>query len=138
MHDAAQEPSCLPSYKLYARAAERDSSIATPAGGCGDAHAAACGAPELTLMTSAIRVPFAIKLADLLLIHFEPKRDQMVVIGRFRMHDRQIERAARSRVQNAHQCSLRIAIANMKGLHILAPCNGGSRSPDGRLARHCS
>ena len=40
--------------QTYARAAARDSSIATPAGGCGKAHAFVCAAPELTLMTSAI------------------------------------------------------------------------------------
>src|SRR5271170_4613566 len=56
LHDAAQEPSCLPSYaklEIYARAAARDSSIATPAGGCGAVHVSAA-APELTLITSAM------------------------------------------------------------------------------------
>ena len=39
--------------RTHARAAARDSSIDTPAGGCG-AHAAVCAAPELTLTTSAM------------------------------------------------------------------------------------
>ena len=73
-------------------------------------------------------VPLAIKLADLLLIHLERQRDLMIVLGRFSVHDRKIERAARSRVQDAHQRSLRIAIANMKGLHSLSPYCVGSSS----------
>ena len=40
--------------RSYARAAARDSSIGTPAGGCAAVHSAACAAPELTLITSAI------------------------------------------------------------------------------------
>src|SRR5580700_11948718 len=66
-------------------------------------------------------VPFAIKLADLLLIHFERERDLMVVLSRFRLHHGEIERAAGSRVQNTHQRSLRVAIANVESLHRLAP-----------------
>ena len=39
--------------RTYALAAECDSSIATPVGGCA-AHAVACPVPELTLITSAM------------------------------------------------------------------------------------
>ena len=39
--------------RTYALAAERDSSIATPVGGCA-AHAVACPVPELTMITSAM------------------------------------------------------------------------------------
>jgi hypothetical protein len=56
-HDAARQSCCLQDTqardRTYALAAERDSSIATPAGGCA-AHAVACPVPELTLITSAM------------------------------------------------------------------------------------
>lgn len=67
------------------------------------------------------RIPFAVKLANLLLIHFERQRDLVIVLGRFDLHQRQIESPARSRIQNAHQRPLRIAIANVKSLHVLTP-----------------
>jgi|CZKD01.1.fsa_nt_gi hypothetical protein len=73
-------------------------------------------------------VPFAIQLANLLLIHLERQRDLMIVLGWFGLYNRQIERPARSRVQNAHQRSLRIAIPNVKSLHKLAPCSAISCS----------
>src|SRR5579863_10255698 len=62
-------------------------------------------------------VPLAEELADLLLIHFKRQRHLMIVLRRFRLHDRQIERPPRSRIQNAHQRPLCIAIANVKSLH---------------------
>jgi len=65
-------------------------------------------------------VPFAEKLADLLLIHFERERDLVIVFGWFSLDHRHVQSAARSRVQNAHQRSLRVAIANVK-LHVYAP-----------------
>jgi hypothetical protein len=43
----------------------------------------------------------------------------MIVLCRFGLHRRQIESTARSCIQNAHQRSLRIAIANHKSLHVL-------------------
>jgi hypothetical protein len=63
-------------------------------------------------------VPLAEKLPDLLLIDFERQRDLMIVFSRFGVYHGQIERPPRSRIQNAHQRSLRIAIANMKTLHV--------------------
>src|SRR5579864_8214233 len=91
------------------------------------------------------RIPFAIQLADLLRIYFERKGDLMVVLRRFGMHGRNVEPAARSRVQDAHQRSLRIAIANLKSLHSHLPstqCVGSSSSsisdkaaPDGTIGK---
>jgi len=66
-------------------------------------------------------IPFAIKLPDLLRIHIEHERHLVIVLGRFCLHPRQIERAPRSCVQDAHQCSLRVAIADVKALHMFFP-----------------
>ena len=67
------------------------------------------------------RIPFAAELADLLRIYIQGKRHLVTVFGAFRLHRRQIEPTARRRVQNAHQRPLRIAIANLEGLHVLIP-----------------
>jgi hypothetical protein len=34
------------------------------------------------------------------------------------MHGRKIDPSARNRVENAHQCALRVAIPDMKDLHV--------------------
>jgi len=67
------------------------------------------------------RIPFAKELAYLLLIHLERKRD-LVTVFDWPGHDRRnVESTARSPVQDAHQGALRIAIANLESLHVLAP-----------------
>jgi hypothetical protein len=53
----------------------------------------------------------------LLLIDIESQRDLVIVLGRFGLYYRQIERTAGSRIQDAHQRSLRVAIANVESLH---------------------
>lgn len=67
------------------------------------------------------RIPFAVKLADLLGIHIENNRDLMISLTPLCMHHWQIETAARSGIQDAHQCSLRIAVADVKALHVIVP-----------------
>jgi len=67
------------------------------------------------------RIPFAVELADLLLIYVKVERDLMIVLAGLCMHLRKVQRAARSRIQNAHQSSLRIAIANVKTVHACLP-----------------
>src|ERR1700722_5979313 len=62
-------------------------------------------------------VPLAIKLADLLLVDFQQQGDGVILLGSFGVHRRKIETPARSRVQNAHQRALCIAITDMKDLH---------------------
>src|SRR5579871_555539 len=87
--------------------------------------------PRLRMRTADMnhigdRIPLAIQLANLLLIDFEQKGDVVIVLGGFCLHGWQIESPARSRVQNAHQSALSIAIANMK-LHENSPyCVGSS------------
>jgi hypothetical protein len=66
------------------------------------------------------RVPLAIQLADLLLIDFEQEGDLVIMLGCFSPYSWQIERAARSRIQDAHQSALSIAVPNMK-LHVCSP-----------------
>src|ERR1700719_3451630 len=70
-------------------------------------------------------VPLTVKLTHLLMIHIERERYLMIVLGGFGLYHRQIKRTARSRIQNAHQCSLRVAIAYVKSLHVssLAPAS---------------
>lgn len=63
------------------------------------------------------RIPFPVELADLLGIHIENNRDLMISFARFCLHDWQIETAARSRIQDAHQCSLCIPVTDVKALH---------------------
>ena len=45
------------------------------------------------------------------------QRDPMIALRRLRLHRRQIQSTPRSRIQNAHQRPLRIAITNVKSLH---------------------
>src|SRR5579859_7404985 len=56
------------------------------------------------------RIPFAIKLARLLLIGVERERDLMITLSGLRLHRGKIQPTPRSRVQNAHQRALRVAI----------------------------
>src|SRR5579872_918145 len=65
------------------------------------------------------RIPFAIQLADLLGIHIENNCDLMVSFALFCLYERQIETAARRGVQDAHQCSLCIPVADVKALHVV-------------------
>jgi hypothetical protein len=69
------------------------------------------------------RIPLAIELAHLLGVDVELERDLMIVRGRPGLHPRQIKPAPRSRVQNAHQRPLSIAIVNLKNLHVCRSVN---------------
>src|ERR1700686_845347 len=83
-------------------------------------------------------VPLTVKLAHLLLIHIERERDLVIVLGGFGLHHRQIKRAARSRIQNAHQRSLRVAIAYVKSLHVSSIAPASHRLSGGQLAPRCA
>src|SRR2546421_679954 len=63
------------------------------------------------------RIPLAIKLPHLLGTYVEHECDPMIALRRLRLHRWQIQPAPRSRIQNAHQRPLRIAITNVKSLH---------------------
>src|SRR5437660_8736230 len=63
------------------------------------------------------RIPLSVKLPHLLGIHVEHQRDPMIALRRLRLHRRQIQPTPRSRIQNAHQRPLRVAITNVKSLH---------------------
>src|SRR5438270_9184579 len=65
-------------------------------------------------------IPFAIELANLLLIDLERKHHLMIQFCCLGMYRGQIESPPRNRVQDAHQCALRVAIANVE-LHVCAP-----------------
>jgi hypothetical protein len=74
------------------------------------------------------RVPFAVQLANLLRIHVEHYRNVVIMLGRFGLYRKQIQPAAGSRIHNAHQSPLRVAIADVKSLHssrshFLTPAN---------------
>jgi len=45
----------------------------------------------------------------------------MIALGSLCMYVVQIQAAARSRVQDPHQCPLCIAVANLKTLHVSVP-----------------
>lgn len=66
------------------------------------------------------RIPLAIKLADLFLVDIKRECDLMIVLGRFGVHRRYVKPALGSRVQDAHQGALCVAIANVK-LHMCVP-----------------
>src|SRR5215467_11066695 len=67
------------------------------------------------------RVPVAAKLANLLRIHFEQEISAEGAIHGSGVQVRDINSAARDRSQDAHQCALRIAILNMKCVHVFLP-----------------
>src|SRR5581483_2172498 len=75
------------------------------------------------------RIPFAVQLANLLRIHIQDQRYLMITLALLRLHIGQVKTAARCGIQDAHQGSLCIAIADMKALHDLSPyCVGSSSS----------
>ena len=75
------------------------------------------------------RIPFPIQLAYLLRSHFQQQRSPMPIRGGFRVYRRNIQPPAGCRRQDAHQCSLCIAIANLKYLHAFPfHCVGSSSS----------
>src|SRR5579871_255611 len=76
-------------------------------------------------------VPLAIELAHLLGIHIEDQRHLMLAFALLCLHKGHVETAARSGIQDAHQCSLCIAIADVKALHVVVSpnyCVGSSSS----------
>src|SRR5271169_358188 len=83
-------------------------------------------------------VPLAVELADLLLVHIERQRDLVIVLSRLGLHIREIERTARSRIQNAHQRPLCVAIANVKSLHVCSVGPAFRRLSGGQFARRCA
>ena len=64
------------------------------------------------------RIPFPAKLPDLLVRGFQLQGDCMVRPCGLGVYRRKIETPARNRVENAHQCALRVAIADVKDLHV--------------------
>src|ERR1700678_2231657 len=65
------------------------------------------------------RIPLAIELAGLLGRHFELQSDNVILPVSLSVHRGKIERAAGNCIQNAHQCALRVAIADVKDLHVV-------------------
>src|SRR5271169_2291534 len=67
------------------------------------------------------RVPLAIELASLLGSDFEQQGDYVILPSVLGVHRRQIKTSAGNRVEDAHQCALRVAIADVKDLHGRSP-----------------
>src|ERR1700734_2276291 len=66
-------------------------------------------------------IPLTAKLADLFVRPLEQHRDRVLLPGNLGMHGWKIEPPARNRVEDAHQCALRVAIADVKKLHDSCP-----------------
>src|SRR5580693_1311972 len=64
------------------------------------------------------RVPLTIKLANLLGVDFQQHGDRVILPGALSVHRSKVEPPARNRVEDAHQRALRVAIADMKDLHV--------------------
>ena len=62
-------------------------------------------------------VPVAGELADLLGTYFQRERDMVVVLAGFGLDVRHVERAAGCGVEDAHQGALRVAVADVEGMH---------------------
>src|ERR1022692_566724 len=67
------------------------------------------------------RIPLPVKLSDLLVRDLQQQDRRMILPRVLRVHGCEIEPPARNRVEDAHQCPLRVAIANVKDLHGRSP-----------------
>jgi hypothetical protein len=66
-------------------------------------------------------VPVAAKLPNLLGINIQKQRDFMLVLRGLSLDVRHIDAATRSRIENPHQRALRIAIVDVKDVHVSFP-----------------
>lgn len=81
------------------------------------------------------RMPVTEELSNLLGIQFKQQRNFVVVSVRLSLDIRHIDRAARNRVQYAHQRALRVAIVDMESVHVVLRSAGLAGCPAGVLAR---
>src|SRR5580692_5581152 len=64
------------------------------------------------------RIPLSVKLADLLVVDFQQHGDREILPSSLGMHRSKLKRTSRDRVEDAHQCALSVAIADVKDLHV--------------------
>ena len=62
-------------------------------------------------------IPLPAKLPNLLVCDFQQQRDRVFLPGGLGMHRWKVKPPARNRVEDAHQCALRVAIPDVKDLH---------------------
>src|SRR5437899_11776069 len=123
MHDAAQGSSCLPNQELESlRAGRRAGTTDAPT------LRSVRGIPLRGLRWSGTdmnhirnRIPLAIELANLLLVDVKHQCDLVIALGGLSVYGMQIERAARGPVQDPHQCSLCVPVADVESVHAVHP-----------------